>query len=180
MTERETVLKTIKENPGQRPAVIVKLSGVDMNNLKYLLQRCEKDGEAFYDKTDKGKHWYIKGVKTIVQRVEELLRAAEKPLHYKQVAELLHITNQQGSMGLFNLKAKKIAVVVDTTELTNKGIPMYKHMSNMPSINPLESSAKSLNMPVEKYEDLADKGLSASLTGYMGKWCRTFYGVNTH
>lgn len=160
---KELILKAIEAKPGITRPELSKVTGLGKDMVRIEVERLSKRAivhSEYYAKPSQVYGWYMSGVKTIIQRVEDAIRDADSPVNYLVIAAMSNLKPEQVANPLSKLMETKAIYRGENMTATNKDVFTYLHPDNAPALTLSASRANSLGMPLEEYERLAELELS--------------------
>ncbi len=159
------ILKAIGDQPGITRPELIAATGLTKEVVRREIDRLGHNKvkiKAEYYTSDKSHHWYLYESKTIVDRIEDCIKASDKALNYREVAAMCNIEQAQTANPLNILMKRGHIINGPSITLTNKDVATYIHSSTLPRLTISQAAANSLGVPHDDYDDLISKGYKTS------------------
>lgn len=157
------VLAAITNEPGITRPGIGKVTGLGKDMIRIEVERLGRSKLVHSERDGPGKGfmWYASSVDTIIQRVEKAILGASRSVHYREVADIACLTQEQVAKPIHTLVERKVIVKMGSIVFNNLPISLYCHRDNMARVSPIEERGVALGLPPGEYESLIAKGCSA-------------------
>ena len=158
------VLEIIKANPGISKPRICELSGKTKNVVQNSVIKLEAQKLVHLERLGANSvAWYAAGQVTIIRRVENAIIEADKAVTGMEIAAMCNIESQKVYQPINRLTDMGVIYRGPDVGQKGKAVMTYLHPINNKASTVMQVGANSLNMPVEKYEELLDKELGPAI-----------------